>query len=698
MKHSLALKFIAMLLAAMSLVTAIGGGAGIFAMEQSGLYVNGLEKLQSQEYESVAKEIANRYANKYAADKLGKIPYKLKKSIFPDPTERSDAEHWRVKLQQGDEILADPGDTEKFGYVMEFTITPLYPITVDPDYKPPEEDPESATGPAQGEEGETPNEPPRADWEQGLTQEDVPSGYLYRETENLWENGSLSTYHLYYYEAPQYTVTVYMQEEVLQSSAMHMLTAIYPYRYTCIGILIAGLIIFAASMVFLFWAAGKNAKGEVHPGGLNRLPLDLYAVLVGLGLFALGMLFSRVLQWMRDQGPHPGNLSLLALNVLAIIVLPISFGIAFAAQIKMDKDYWWSHSILGWCAKKAVQGIGIALRGIREVFRLLPLVWQWLVTALVMAAAAVAAWMLFSHFGGVFLVLLIAAAVGCIGVVLYGAYAYGTLMRGIHRMTAGELNYKVSTKYLVGSFLDFAEQLNSLSETAMIAAQQQTRAERMRTELITNVSHDIKTPLTSIINFVDLMQKPHTPKEGEEYLEVLSRQSRQMKKLIEDLVELSKVNSGNITLNLQKLDVAETVNQVLGEFSDKLDAAKLIPVFVQPAQPVTMLADGKLVWRVLSNLLSNVIKYAMPDTRVYIDLMQVEDKAVLSLKNISRQQLSQPAEELMERFVRGDAARNSDGSGLGLNIAKSLMQLQGGKLQLLVDGDLFKVTLVFPCA
>jgi len=697
-KHSLALKFVAMLLAAISLLTAIGGGAGIYAMEQSGLYVNGLEMLQSQAYESMARDIANRYVSKYAADNLGKIPYKLKKSLYPDPEERNDADYWSVRLQQGEEVLVEAEALPNVVFTTELTITPVYPITVNPNYKPPEDDPEAATGPTQNPDEEKPAEPPRPDWEQGLTQEDVPSGYLYRETETLWENGSLSTYHLYYYEAPQYKITVYMQEAVLESSSMHMLTTIYPYRYNCIGIVVASLIVFAASLVLLLWTVGKNAKGEVRPGGLNILPLDIYAVMIALGLFALWLLFSRVLQWVQDQGPHLGNLSLLALNVLAMILLPIFFLAALAAQLKMEKNYWWRHSVLGWCVEKLVLGIRLALRGVREVFRLLPLVWQWIVTALVMALVTVVAWLLFQSFGGAYLALLIAAAVACTGVVLYGAYAFGTLMRGVHHMAAGELNYKVSTKYLVGCFMDFADRLNSLSETAMVAAQQQTRSERMRTELITNVSHDIKTPLTSIVSFADLLQKPHTPEEEKEYLDVLSRQSRQLKKLIEDLVELSKANSGNMVANLMPMDVTETVNQVLGEYSDKLEAADLTPVFQPPAQMLAMLADGKLVWRILSNLLTNAVKYAMPGTRLYISAEQKEDMVVLSLSNVSRRQLSQLPEELMERFVRGDTARNSEGSGLGLNIARSLMELQNGRMQLQLDGDLFKVTLEFPSA
>ena len=199
----------------------------------------------------------------------------------------------------------------------------------------------------------------------------------------------------------------------------------------------------------------------------------------------------------------------------------------------------------------------------------------------------------------------------------------------------------------------------------------------MKTELITNVSHDIKTPLTSIINYVDLLQKPHTPEEEKTYLEVLNRQSQRLKKLIEDLMEMSKASTGNLTADITKLDAV---------------------VFRHPEESVAMMADGRLAWRVLSNLLSNTVKYALPGTRVYIDVMALEGKVIISLKNISRDELNVDADELMERFVRGDDSRNTEGSGLGLNIAKTLMELQKGQLQLLVDGDLFKVTLIFPGA
>ena len=204
--------------------------------------------------------------------------------------------------------------------------------------------------------------------------------------------------------------------------------------------------------------------------------------------------------------------------------------------------------------------------------------------------------------------------------------------------------------------------------------------------------------LTSIINYADLLQKPHTAEEEMQYLEVLSRQSLQLKKLLEDLMEMSKASTGNMNVEIMELDAVEAINQALGEFADKLDKVRLTPVFRHTAVTVPMMADGRLVWRVLSNLLGNVVKYAMPGTRVYVDLLQVEKDVVISIKNISREELTADAEELMERFVRGDDSRNTEGSGLGLNIAKSLVELQKGQMQLLVDGDLFKVTLIFPTA
>ena len=222
------------------------------------------------------------------------------------------------------------------------------------------------------------------------------------------------------------------------------------------------------------------------------------------------------------------------------------------------------------------------------------------------------------------------------------------------------------------------------------------RSERLKTELITNVSHDLKTPLTSIINYTDLLQREPLPPRAAEYAAVLARQGEKLKKLTEDLVEASKASAGAMPCHPAAVNLQELAEQALGEYEEKLAAAALTPVVSMPADGLYALADGRLTWRVLDNLLNNACKYALPGTRLYLDGTVQEHLAVLSVKNISRQPLNVSAEELMERFVRGDAARSSEGSGLGLSIARSLTELQGGRFRLVVDGDLFKAELALP--
>lgn len=272
------------------------------------------------------------------------------------------------------------------------------------------------------------------------------------------------------------------------------------------------------------------------------------------------------------------------------------------------------------------------------------------------------------------------------------------LLKASEKLAAGDLDYRIpeeDMKHMHWFFRKHGEQLNSIAEGMNIAVEEQMKSERMKTELITNVSHDIKTPLTSIINYVDLLQKEHTEEEEKEYLDVLARNSSRLKKLTEDLVEASKASTGNVPLELEKTDVGELVDQSLAEFEEKLKQAELTPV-VNIQEGLCVMADGKLLWRILSNLLSNCVKYAMAGTRVYIDAKRDGDRALIAVKNVSREPLNIPAEELTERFVRGDEARSTEGSGLGLNIARSLAVLQNGDLNITIDGDYFKAEVNLP--
>ena len=270
------------------------------------------------------------------------------------------------------------------------------------------------------------------------------------------------------------------------------------------------------------------------------------------------------------------------------------------------------------------------------------------------------------------------------------------LRKAGQHLAAGEVDYQVDIRRMVRPLAQHGQNLNAIGQGMTIAVEQRMKSERLKAELITNVSHDIKTPLTSIVNYVDLLQKKHTPQQEQEYLSVLARQSQRLKKLTEDLVEASKASTGNIQVELVPTNVNEILNQAAAEYGERLHAGRLELVVSLPEPPVTILADGRLLWRAVDNLLSNVVKYALAGTRVYLDAVLQADQVIISVKNISRDSLNVSAEELMERFVRGDSSRNTEGSGLGLNIAKSLTELQHGRLTLSIDGDLFKAELSFP--
>ena len=246
---------------------------------------------------------------------------------------------------------------------------------------------------------------------------------------------------------------------------------------------------------------------------------------------------------------------------------------------------------------------------------------------------------------------------------------------------------------------EHGERLNSIRDGMKSAVERQMRSERMKAELITNVSHDIKTPLTSIINYVDLLKKEGLDSEhAAQYLEVLDRQSARLKKLTEDLVEASKASTGNITVNAEPTDLSLLLSQAAGEYEERLRNRSLEPVLTLPKNAPPVLADGRLMWRVFDNLLGNICKYAQPQTRVYLSFRAGEEAVSVTFKNVSAEPLNLPPEELIERFTRGDASRNTEGSGLGLSIAKSLTELQGGRFLLDIDGDLFKAMVTFPIA
>ncbi len=297
------------------------------------------------------------------------------------------------------------------------------------------------------------------------------------------------------------------------------------------------------------------------------------------------------------------------------------------------------------------------------------------------------------------LILFLLVILDClVGVVLFRTRAeQKEIVNGINRIRAGEVEFKLDAENLHGSNKEMADAVNNIGEGIRKAVQTSMKDEQMKTDLITNVSHDIKTPLTSIINYVDLLKRSKIEDElAKGYIAILDSKAQRLKQLSDDLVEASKISSGNIVLEKSELNLTELLNQSIGEFSEKFEEEKLQIIFKDSELPAYIYADSRRMWRVVENLFNNVCKYAMEGTRVYIDMEKKDGKIIAAIKNISKMQMNIKSNELTERFIRGDSSRTTEGSGLGLSIAKSLVQVQGGYFEIILDGDLFKAVITFP--
>lgn len=302
----------------------------------------------------------------------------------------------------------------------------------------------------------------------------------------------------------------------------------------------------------------------------------------------------------------------------------------------------------------------------------------------------------FTRGGFLVFLLLIAVNGGALYFLLNMIRQMRTLSAAGQAMANGDLGYCVDTSDMKREFREHGENLNSIGRGMAIAVNERMKSERFKTELITNVSHDLKTPLTSIVTYIDLLQKEDIQDEkAKEYIDTIARQSKKLKKLTEDLIDASKASSGALNVNMERVNISELLRQSSAEYGERMEAVNITPVVNMPEEDIYVRADGRLLWRVVENLLQNICKHGMPGTRAYLEARTENGRAVVSFKNISQQQLNIPVEELLERFVQGDESRSRGGSGLGLSIAESLTELMKGKLKLSLDGDLFKVELCF---
>lgn len=452
-------------------------------------------------------------------------------------------------------------------------------------------------------------------------------------------------------------------------------------EHTGLTIFLTALFALLALFCFCFsLAAAGHWQGHegIHLTWLDKIPADVWLIVL-LCTFFIGW-DTFYYEWGR------------VFFCAALVPLVLLFLCVFAAQCKAGTVL--RGALIGRIARFLWRIVRSLFLGLWRIARNLPLLWK---TALVMAGVFFLE-MLFvlAGYGSVDGIFVIMKAVELLAA-LYIALNLRTLQKGGEKLANGDFSSPIDTKYLIGDFKRYGQELNDVQSGLEQAVQEQMKAEHLKTELITNVSHDIKTPLTSIVNYVDLLKKEDIPSpEAREYIAVLDRQSHRLKKLTEDLVEASKASSGVLNVDLQPTDVNVLFSQIEGEYQERLAACQLTLVTQPPAPGTVIRADSRLLSRVMDNLVSNICKYALPSTRVYVVSTLSREAVTISFKNVSRDELNISPDELMERFVRGDASRHTEGSGLGLSIARSLVQLQGGRFDLAIDADLFRADITFP--
>lgn len=493
-----------------------------------------------------------------------------------------------------------------------------------------------------------------------------------------------------------------------------------PYFKGTTWLLVLSIILFLGATIWLTLEAGRTAEDEeLHLNGFDHWKTEIAAVLIVLiwivgsyiGIhFWNGNIYTMINDiptYLKDGGTYfeyyyARGMDVSSAYMSASLYLP-SLSIAELAEIYFYGVFTLGCFFMGYVSLiKRIKGRNLwknsLLRVIvRFIYKIYDNRKKTTKTVLLLCGFFLVQGIAVLFRNGVTMLLVLLADVGVFYVVLNGLLLKEKLKKGIEEIALGNMEYQIPLQGLRGENLKLAEMINGIANVFHMAVEEAMKNERLKTDLITNVSHDIKTPLTSIINYVAILkQSDIADPKIQGYLDILEAKAQRLKTLTEDVVEASKVSSGNISLEYMDVDLVEMIQQTEGEMAEKFEARNLKMIVNLPAEPAVVHVDGRRMWRVLENIFGNAAKYAMPGTRVYADLKLEEDTVDLSLKNVSEHQLNISADELTERFIRGDLSRSSEGSGLGLSIAQSLTTMQGGTFNLYLDGDLFRVNIRFP--
>ncbi len=472
-----------------------------------------------------------------------------------------------------------------------------------------------------------------------------------------------------------------------------------------IRFVVIGIAAFLIALSYIIYAAGRSRrKDELLLIPIDDIYLDVaLAVLAGIVVLCIAPVFEYG-RYIIYKNSSYYNINLLTVLLGVTISIGTLAGIVFVTMfvrrfkrhevIKSTLIYktsiWIKNNFFTKLLKKFLSVYDNSPAALRLI----------LILGIYAVATLVGVALLFTNSFGILLGLALEVGINVTAVyfLLKAFKSVKIITEGARRIRSGEQSTNIPPQR-IPEFKELSETIDSIADGLKHAVSSQVKAERMKAELITNVSHDLKTPLTSIITYVDLLKSEGlSSKNSQKYLDIIDSKSQRLKTLTEDLFEAAKASSGSITVNPEEINIVSLINQGLGELSDKIQTSGLNFRTNFASDKLLVIADGKLLWRVIENLISNVFKYAMPNSRVYVETADVNDNIVVSIKNISAYELNIPADELMERFKRGDSSRNSEGSGLGLSIARSLTEIQGGSFSINIDGDLFKAIVVIPKA